>query len=511
MNRLLAAIVLSLAGAFSVAADTKLLVSLLHYPTWSASPGDELLILPHIWNVGDEAARDVVLTFTLPPGSKFTREMTPSDWHCVADRSTMTCRIASIPARGREVDVYGEFAAIVGGEATGNVGLHYTVTSANAPREEQTLQFLVWRMLTVTSTGDSGPGSLRDVLERANQVCNGTEQCSIRFDVATPAKFEPLTPLPPITACGVISVDTRTSTRDNQYELSGARVGTGSGLEIRSQCEDGSRMLFVDGLTINDFPEDGMRILPAGAEYAVVLYDMRIGTDRTGTQPRPNGSRGIAVVSPVASLTVSGSVISMNARSGIYIWDARRAWIAENSIVGNGASGIFARRGWLQGVRNTITRNRHWGISVVPGANMGIVHHNEIHSNGGSPIDWGLDGPTLQESAGGAAAPVVRSATFDPETGFTTIRGTLDVRTVLGERYEVGIYSNAPGRAEAERWEGMSDMFSIYVPSPGIYEWKVVVRSDLRGRTLTAVTGVGIGDDFPTYTGSELSGPFEVN
>jgi len=509
MNRLLAAIALSLLSAFSAAADTTLQVALLHYPAFTALPGDELIINPHLWNLGDEPARDVVLTFTLPPGSKFTREKTPPDWHCVADRSTMTCRIASIAAD--RVAISAEFASIVGGEATGEIGVHYTVTAANTPRYEQRLQFFVWRLFTITSTSDSGPGSLREVLERVNQLCNGPERCWIRFDVPKPAKFEPLTPLPPVTACGLISIDGGTNSPVHHYELSGAKVSTGSGLEVRSHCEDGSRMFWITGLTINDFPEDGIRILPTGEYYEVRLNDVKIGTDRTGTHPRPNGSRGVAVVSPIAGLSVNRSVISMNARSGIYIWDAARAWISETSIIGNGASGIFARSGWLQGTGNTITRNRHWGISVVPGANMGIVHRNEIHSNGGSPIDWGLDGPTPHESAGGAAPPIVRSATFDPETGFTTIRGTLDVKTVLGARYEVGIYSNAPGRAEAERWEGMSEMYSIFVPAPGIYEWTVVVRSDLRGRTLTAVTGVGIGDDFPTYTGSELSPPFEAH
>jgi len=68
MNRLPAAIVLSLLFALSAAADTTLRFSLQRFPSFDAVPGDELTLLPTIWNTGNEAARVVVLTFTIPPG-----------------------------------------------------------------------------------------------------------------------------------------------------------------------------------------------------------------------------------------------------------------------------------------------------------------------------------------------------------------------------------------------------------------------------------------------------------
>jgi uncharacterized repeat protein (TIGR01451 family) len=513
MNRLLAEIALSLLLALTAAADTTLQVSLQLSPEFNATPGEEIEVMPAIRNVGNETALEVFVSFTLPPGSVFTTQTVNTGWSCTADRNTMNCHIPSF-APGPEHAAAGWFKAIVGGEASGEIGIPYSVSAANAPRVQDTLQFAVWRLLTITNTNDSGPGSFRDILERANQLCTAPpEECQIAFDVPTPATFEPLTPLPALTACGLVWIDAVTPLSpggDNLYELSGAKVSSGSGLEVRANCNDGSRMLWIYGLTINRFPEDGLRIQPSGSNYEVRLGSVHIGTDSTGTIPRPNAWRGITVAAPNAILSLGGSHVSANGRSGVFIWDALAVDISSTTIAGNGASGIFLNRGILRGFSNTIVHNAQWGISVVPGAHMGMVQNNSIHSNGAPAIDWGLDGRTGTESAGGAAAPVVQSATFNAADGTTTVRGTIEVKTVQGAGYGVNIYSNASGHAEAEQWEGRSAPFSIYVPSPGIYPWEVVIRKDLRGRTLTALTGVTIADDFPTYTGSELSWPFTV-
>ena len=507
MNRMLAAIALSLLCAMTVAADTTLEAVL--YVPHEAAPGDRIEIYPVLRVTGDPAL-DVVVTIALPPGSLFTGQSVPGDWTCVADRSTMTCRIPSIAPPDFVTGM--RFDAILGGEVLGENSVTLTVTAANATPVQEVERIFIWRLFTVSSTNDSGPGSLRDALAQANQLCGPPERCRISFDVPTPAVFEPLTPLPPVTACGTVWILAPLTSEEgaSQYELSGAKVSSGSGLDVRADCTAGAALLRITGLNVNRFPEDGLRIHPAGTGYSVHAHGMRIGTDVTGSQPRPNAWRGIAITSPVAALTVSASHVSRNGRSGIFVWDARGVEINSTFIVGNGASGIFVNRGRVRGGANTVAHNAHWGISVVPGASMGIVHANSIHSNGSLAIDWGLDGPTPQEPPGGAAAPIVQSATYDPISGTTTIRGTIDVKTVLGARYEVSIYSNASNRADAERWEGRSEMYSIYVPSPGVYPWEVAIRKDLRGRTLTAVTGVGIGDDFPTFTGSELSLPFTV-
>lgn len=508
MNRMLAAIALSLLCTVTAAADTTLEAVL--YVPHEAAPGDRIEIYPVLRVTGDPAV-DVVVTIALPPGSLFTGQVVPGDWACVADRSTMTCRIPSLAPPDFITGM--RFDAIAGGELLGENAVILTVTASNAARVQEVERIFIWRLFTVSNTNDSGPGSLRDALTRANQLCAPPERCRISFDVPTPAVFEPLTPLPPVTACGTVWILAPLTSDEtaSQYELSGAKVSSGSGLEVRASCTDGARLLRITGLTVNRFPEDGLRIHPGGTGYSVQAHVMRIGTDVTGTQPRPNAWRGIAITSPVAALSISASHVSRNGRSGIFVWDAQVVEINSNFIVGNGASGIFVNRGAARGGANTIAHNAHWGISVVPGgASMGLVHSNSIHSNGSLAIDWGLDGPTPHEPARGAAPPVVQSATYDPVSGTTTIRGTIDVKTVLGARYEVSIYSNSSTRADAERWEGRSEMYSIYVPSPGIYPWEVVIRKDLRARTLTAVTGVGIGDDFPTFTGSELSLPFTV-
>ena len=385
----------------------------------------------------------------------------------------------------------------------------------------------VFHLLTVTTTADGGPGSVRDTIARVNQLCGGRSVlCRVIFEVPHNSSFEPLTPLPPITACGRVQI---TGGRDGVigdrfFEISGTRVREGAGLEIRPACTDttASGGILISGLAINSFPHDGVSIHPTGGEYSVTLHGMFIGTDMLGTRARPNGWRGVAITSPLAYVEIAGSVVSGNGRSGVWAWDAARVRIGSSLIgvgtdgrpLGNGASGVFVFRGFGHIKNTTIAHNAHWGATAMPRAYMDASDGNSFYSNGVLGIDWGVDFHTLGELPTAPAAPVITSATYDPATNATTVRGTLEIsKAEPGDRYHVRLYSSSSGNGrgfvEGERYESETTG-GFFVREPGTVTWQVVIADrDLRGRMLTAVSAMARWEN-ETHTASEFSLPVTV-
>jgi hypothetical protein len=69
-------------------------------------------------------------------------------------------------------------------------------------------------------------------------------------------------------------------------------------------------------------------------------------------------------------------------------------------------------------------------VAVSKGTTEAAIASNNIHSNAGLPIDWGLDGrtPTDDESDGVPNAARVLSAFYDPSPNVTYVRGFVDLR-----------------------------------------------------------------------------------
>lgn len=353
--------------------------------------------------------------------------------------------------------------------------------------------------LFVTSTNDSGPGSFRQALLEANANC--TDTCTISFDLPVNSVIEPLTPLPPITWCADVSISALTT------ELSGARLTANAhGLEVRSNCANRS-FVRLTGLTINRFPDDGFRIAPEAGDVFVQLEGVKIGTDITGRQARPNRSRGVAVHGPKSGLQIGSSIISGNLRSGFYLTNGStniggcRIGVGSDGLpLGNGASGVFALDGFVGVGGSVIAHNGHWAISLAGTANAVAIDNEEIRSNAQPAIDWGLDGQSGILDAGGIPnAPVITSATFDPVTGRTLIRGTITVTRVLGERYSVLTY------ADGSRLYPYAQLHHL---SPGVHSWETSIAADLRGKVLTAISGVALFADLTEATTSEMGPPF---
>ncbi|HEX8253081.1 MAG TPA: hypothetical protein VF846_08050 [Thermoanaerobaculia bacterium] len=379
----------------------------------------------------------------------------------------------------------------------------------------------VTRTFTVTTTADAGTGSLREAIERVNVECAaGDSVCKIDFNLPRPSTIAPLTPLPAITACGKIDIFRMVLTSTElDLEISGRNVSSGSGLEIRPHCSEGVRRVSLSNFAINGFPDNGLTIHPTLTKHHVEAAFLFIGTDLTGLQPRPNAWRGIALTSSLASMRLTYSVVSGNGRSGIWAWDSDEFRITWSNIgagrdgrpLGNGASGVAVLRGKGYIDSSTIAYNGHWGVSAVPGASMNAAHGNSIHSNGVLGVDWGIDFQTLQQLPNSPAAPVITSASFDPATGLTTIRGTITLSIATPNRHIIHVYSNsrlnARGFVEGEHYEGLDPELDTEGRT-GTIEWEVPTGGDLRGRILSAITSYRLPEADWAHSSSEFSNPF---
>ena len=159
---------------------------------------------------------------------------------------------------------------------------------------------LVISSFTVTTTDDSGAGSLRQAILDAN-ANPGAD--TILFDVGTgPITISPATPLPAIT--DPVEID---GTSQPGYagipliELNGAAAGSGAAGLILSAGNSSVR-----GLAINRFSGDGILVQGSGGN---VIAACALGTNPDGTIAEGNNGDGVKV-DDVGDNVIGGTVTS---------------------------------------------------------------------------------------------------------------------------------------------------------------------------------------------------------
>jgi hypothetical protein len=210
-------------------------------------------------------------------------------------------------------------------------------------------------VLTVTHTGDSGPGSLRQALLDSNAMPGAD---TVVFDIPGGGvqTITPLSPLPVLTDTAGVTVDGYTqpgshpntlATGDDAtltVEIDGSAAGSGAiGLTFQSSFN------VVRGLVVNRFGT-GIRIAEGSDNQVSGCF---IGTDPAGSTGR--GNRTGIVVSPLnlggtvfpSAVTIGGSdpalrnLISSNTQDGIVLYSAVDSVVLGNYI-GTDASGSVA-------------------------------------------------------------------------------------------------------------------------------------------------------------------------
>jgi hypothetical protein len=171
--------------------------------------------------------------------------------------------------------------------------------------------------LLVTTTADSGPGSLRQAILHAE---TSSSLDTIRFAIpgAGIHTIAPATALPAITVPLVIDGFSQPGYAGTPLvEISGQSAGTAAGLIIT--CAGST----IRGLAIDGFVSGpGISITGPAATGNVIAANF-IGTDPTGSQARPNGL-GISISGGAHDNTIGGTValgnlITDNTGSGVVV------------------------------------------------------------------------------------------------------------------------------------------------------------------------------------------------
>ena len=234
----------------------------------------------------------------------------------------------------------------------------------------------VGRELIVTTTADSGRGSLRWALlmARPGDV--------IKFDPTVfppddPATIYPLTELPPIT-CGGVTIDAS----DAGVIIDGSRCqgDWNNGLQVYSSDN------VVMGLQIVNFKGSGIAVCGRNTHNNVIGGDRSIGIGPIGQGNLVSGNTigidvcdfatGNVIKGNIVGTAVSGQVPWGNKQSGIWVEDGvTRTVIGPHNIIaynniGIEISGSDARHNTI--TCNSIYANREANIVLHEGANEGI-------------------------------------------------------------------------------------------------------------------------------------------
>lgn len=325
-------------------------------------------------------------------------------------------------------------------------GQFFTATATNQATGDtsefsQARQAIV-SIVTVTTTADSGAGSLRAAITFANTTPNTTIRFNIPAGFASGGVFTiaPISVLPVITANGTtVDATTQTAFSGNtnangpEVVLNGAAAGAGTdGLKIiASNC-------LVKGLVINGFSGNGIAIIGA-TSVSNRIQSCYIGTNAAGTAAVANDADGIILVNGTHNNLIGGNaaglgnIISGNGGNGVLLANSgtdgnllQGNFIGTNAAgtaaIANGSDGVLLASGAKNNIiggtsvaaRNVISGNGNEGILVDASGQSGTgtttILGNYIGTNasGSGAVGNNLHGISL---VGGSAANLIGGAT----------------------------------------------------------------------------------------------------
>ena len=271
------------------------------------------------------------------------------------------------------------------------------------------------KTLTVTSTNDTGSGTLRQAMQAALPWDTITFDTTI-FPPNSPVIISPLSPLPELSR-GSITIDASNA----GVILDGATmIGGGDGLTITS---NGNTIM---GLQVIDFPVNGISLQNA-AQNNIIGGDRNIGGGQLGQGNLLSGNkeRGIVLGGESAFNLITGNFIGTdvsgtldygNGMDGLHMNGASDNQVLNNLISGNDGHGMDLCCSETTR-KNTISRNLIGtditgtavlgnfgsGVALHDGANHNVIGpENLIAFNGGNGIEVGnpatLNNPISQNS-----------------------------------------------------------------------------------------------------------------
>ena len=328
----------------------------------------------------------------------------------------------SLSATGVNIPAF--FACIIEFDVTSAVPALYAMTfpagafngNTGANPTDTITSLAVTPPLIVTTTADSGPGSLRQVLTDANAIC--ATDPNIRFNIAPnipPLVISPLTDLPRITCPGT-TID---ATTQSGWAANTATNGTNNAtipVHISggscTGCSDGLYFSIygaMKGLAVYGFPTSAVT-----AWDSITIQGSYLGV-RPGSLSMSGGTFGALIAGGSAQIggpaAADANVITGNT-FGVQI-ESRWSFIEGNLIggdpnggpeLGNRQTGVLlVAASYATSIRHNFIRyNGAAGIGVENGSNRNVFSMNASFANAGPGIDLKNDGPTPN---GGAAYP----------------------------------------------------------------------------------------------------------
>jgi len=247
--------------------------------------------------------------------------------------------------------------------------------------------------LVVSSTNDSGPGSLRQAILGSDSATGQTNTIDFNIPGSGVQSIAPLSALPSITQAVLIDGWSQPGFTDQLLiELSGSQAGGGDGLTIAGSD------VTIRGLDINGFEQGaGIHVTGTGATGDWV-YGNFLGTDPTGTQALANnvgveidaGATGnlVGTNGDGVNDVIERNLLSGNLFAGVWITGQGTT---SNAVAGNwigtDISGSVALNNGTQQVGDSLGNYFGGSVAISAGASG-----NRIGTDGNSVLTTSASG-----------------------------------------------------------------------------------------------------------------------
>ena len=235
--------------------------------------------------------------------------------------------------------------------------------------------------LVVTTTVDSGPGSLRRAIENANRNTGQADSASFAIPGSGVHTIALASPLPVITDPITLDATTQPGYAGVPLvRLDGAGLsGSVNGIDVQASNS------LVQGFMVTRFSGFGIRVTIATATSITKNF---VGTD--GTSALGNGQAGIFVTNG-SSTQIIGNLISGNGTDGVFL-NGGTGTVIKNNTIGTDAAATMALGNARDGVGihnnssdntisdNVIAASTYNGIRVANAAGNKI-RHNWVGTN----------------------------------------------------------------------------------------------------------------------------------
>jgi parallel beta-helix repeat protein len=337
----------------------------------------------------------------------------------------------------------------------------------------------------VTTTSDSGLGSLRSAIGLANADTGDT--IVFRIPGAGPVVISPASALPAVVKQVVVDGTTQQGYAGSPLVQIAGNAGDGDGLVLGS----GSNGSTVEGLDISAFTAGaGIRVLSTND----LITQNYLGTNPAGTAAAPNGY-GISVLAghgTIGGATAgSGNLISGNLLGGIQVVGsaASGAVIQGNTIggmlgLGNAGAGIsddlatITIGGIVPGEGNIIGYNSGFGISLAStAAANSAVRQNRIIGNTAGGISIGAVGAAYN-------APVLTAASI--------VGGVLKVKGSAVPGAVIEFYVSASGQGAVYLGTGTEGSLADNNPVAGSFDFAISIPAGVTATAGASITAISV-------------------